>query len=117
MHKLGKFLRLLASDKPGEVVAAAGAIVRTLQAEGHDIHALADVVERSPLAPQKETESPQDKSSDWRTVRTWCAARQDLLTEREREFVTSLAHWRHPTERQLAWLQIIQSNIRRRQGQ
>jgi hypothetical protein len=116
LQKLAKLLRLLASDKPGEVVAAAGAIMRTLQAEGYDIHALADVVERSPLVSQKEPPPSQDEPSDWRTVRTWCANHEALLSEREREFVTSLAHWRHPTERQLAWLQIIQSNIRRRQG-
>ena len=49
--RLGKLIRLLASDKGGEVVAAAGAINRALQAAGLDIHRLADVVERSPLVP------------------------------------------------------------------
>jgi hypothetical protein len=43
--KLGKLLRLLSSDKPGEIIAAAFAINRTLQAEKLDIHDLAKVVE------------------------------------------------------------------------
>jgi hypothetical protein len=43
--RLGKMLRLLASDHDGEVVAAAKAIVRTLESNSLDIHALADAVE------------------------------------------------------------------------
>jgi hypothetical protein len=44
--RLGKLIRLLASDKPGEVSAAAQAIGRTLQSSGRDFHDLADIVER-----------------------------------------------------------------------
>src|SRR5260370_14696966 len=40
--RLGKFIRLLSSDKDGEVVAAARAIIRTLHSEKLDIHVLAD---------------------------------------------------------------------------
>jgi len=40
--KLKRCLRLLASDRDGEVVAAARALNRTLQRAGLDIHALAD---------------------------------------------------------------------------
>ena len=43
--KLGKLLRLLASDRDGEVVAAAKAITRTLAGADLDIHALAEGVE------------------------------------------------------------------------
>jgi hypothetical protein len=43
--QIAKLVRLLASDKPGEVVAAAQAIRRRLQSLGLDIHALADAVE------------------------------------------------------------------------
>ena len=44
--RLGKLIRLLSSDKPGEVVAAAGAINRALQAAGSDIHQLAEAADR-----------------------------------------------------------------------
>src|SRR5262249_43968567 len=40
--KLGKLIRLLSSDKDGEVLGAVHAIRRTLQTEKLDIHALAD---------------------------------------------------------------------------
>src|SRR5262249_49157176 len=46
--KLGKCIRLLSSDRDGEVVAAAHAIRRVLQSAGLDVHALADQVENPP---------------------------------------------------------------------
>jgi hypothetical protein len=45
--KLANFIRLLASDKDGEVVAAAHAMVRVLSTMGSDIHDLADRIEHS----------------------------------------------------------------------
>jgi hypothetical protein len=44
--KLGTFIRLLASDKEGEVRAAVAALLRTLKAAGTDIHAVADLIEK-----------------------------------------------------------------------
>jgi len=44
--KLAKFIRLLASDKDGEVVAAARSVDRVLKSIGADFHDLADRVER-----------------------------------------------------------------------
>ena len=62
--RLGKLIRLLSSDRPGEVVAAAGAINRALQAAGLDIHRLADVVERSPLVPGQTPPAPRDDGTN-----------------------------------------------------
>jgi hypothetical protein len=45
--RLANFIRLLASDKEGEVVAAAHALIRTLQGIGADIHDVADRIEHS----------------------------------------------------------------------
>ena len=53
---LGKLIRLLSSDQPGEVAAAAGAINRALKSRGIDIHKLAEVVEHqfeTPLVPRQ----------------------------------------------------------------
>jgi len=44
--KLANFVRLLASDKDGEVVGAARALDRVLKSIGADFHDLADRVER-----------------------------------------------------------------------
>ena len=50
--KLAKFVRLLSSDQDGEVIAAAGAIRRTLLAANLDIHDLARVIEQSKLGTE-----------------------------------------------------------------
>jgi hypothetical protein len=44
-QKLAKTIRLLGSDQPGEVTAAASAIVRTLAGAGATLHDLAEIVE------------------------------------------------------------------------
>jgi len=54
--RLGKIIRLLSSDKPGEVVASAAALKRSLQSHGLDIHGLAEIIDRHldfPLAPEQ----------------------------------------------------------------
>jgi hypothetical protein len=45
--KLGQMIRVLASDRDGDVIVAAHAIKRTLRSEGLDIHALAEGIEES----------------------------------------------------------------------
>jgi hypothetical protein len=54
--KLAKYVRLLASDKDGEVVAVARAMQRTLLGIGADFHCLADRVEHSNGSQLSEAE-------------------------------------------------------------
>jgi hypothetical protein len=54
--KLANFIRLLASDKDGEVVASARAIVRTLANIGADIHDIANRIEHSSNGALSEKE-------------------------------------------------------------
>ncbi len=56
--KVAKLLPLLGSAVPGEVVATAGAIGRTLAAAGLDWHALAAVVERHAALPLRPGAAP-----------------------------------------------------------
>lgn len=44
VEKLRRCLRMLSSDRDGEVVAATRALCRTLKSAGLDIHALADSI-------------------------------------------------------------------------
>jgi hypothetical protein len=44
--RLAKFLRLLSSDRDGEVLAAARALVGVLRSAGADVHALAEQIEQ-----------------------------------------------------------------------
>jgi hypothetical protein len=50
LPRVGALLRLLGSDQDGEALGAARALGRTLSAAGLDLHALADVVEHSPIS-------------------------------------------------------------------
>ena len=111
--KLGKLIRLLSSDQPGEVFAAANAITRELRAAGSDIHAFADAAERG-LRPMA---TPDNDKQPWRKRRTWCAERHEFLSVREREFIISLARWRGQlTTKQADWLEAIEDKIRMRQA-
>jgi len=112
--KLAKLLRLLSSDKPGEIVAAASAISRALKADGLDIHHLADAVERTALAPPNPT---THNGNGWRAIRQWCADREHHLTTREALFISDLEYWRgRPTPKQMDWLLLIEKKIREAQA-
>lgn len=103
--KLGKLIRLFGSDRDGEVVAAAGALRRTLASNGSDLHELAKLVTASP-APAP--------AQDWLTVARWCHARGHRLNDRERGFLRSMAERVcNPSEKQLAWLSAIHVRLRR----
>jgi hypothetical protein len=105
--RIGQLIRLLASDKDGEVVAAARALGRTLNGVGADFHLLADLIERpSPAAlelppPRPESAGPAD--AVWLHRHHW-----SRLNEKERSFVLQMMNWRRaPTERQAAWLGVL----------
>ena len=133
--RLQQFIRLLSSDRDGEVVSAARAIIRTLAAAQLDIHALADAVGRSNAKTytreevveiyrrgiadgrrKAEAESAlMFRSVDepsWSDIARECAARPKLLhDDREREFVDHmvrrLVHGGEPSEKQAKWLRDI----------
>jgi hypothetical protein len=105
--RIGQLIRLLASDKDGEVVAAARALGRTLNGVGADFHLLADLIERpSPAAlelpaPRPESAGPADAA--WLHRHYW-----SHLSEKERGFILQMMNWRGaPTERQRQWLRSI----------
>jgi hypothetical protein len=123
--KLGQLIRLLSSDRDGEVVAAAHAIMRTLKSAGTDIHALAERIEhangrssgdesaiydRGFRAGLKAAAGNGDEPSA-HAMAVWCQRSDDgELSERERKFIDQLAAstvYRLPTEKQMKWLRAI----------
>jgi hypothetical protein len=107
--RIGQLVRMLGSDKSGEVVAAASAIKRTLAGAGLDMHAFADAAEKAltpPLVPDDDTVS---------LIRL-CLDREDDLNDRERQFIHDLDRLRRrdikPSPRQEAWLISIFERLR-----
>jgi hypothetical protein len=115
--KLQRFIRLLASDRDGEVVAAARALVRTLKTNGADIHALADAIVQSPLSepemkklydacyergrlderraaengPMFRNVVNVDDEPSWNEIARECAANPARMkSEREKDFVKQM---------------------------
>jgi hypothetical protein len=135
--RLASFMRLLSSDKEGEVVAAVRAITRTLRVAQLDIHTLAEVVEGQPANVQKffteadakeiyfrgiedgrrQAEKVQGEpifhsvgEPSWYEIACECAARP-MYGYREKEFVEDmkrrLVHGVEPPEKQAIWLRKI----------
>jgi hypothetical protein len=100
LAKLAKLVRLLASPREGEALAAARAIERTLASEGGDIHDLADVLtgpaprHRSPRPPSGQPKS--DKTIDeylkyfWIGYCRMCVQRAAELSKSELAFVQKI---------------------------
>jgi hypothetical protein len=133
--KLGKLIRLLSSDKDGEVLAAAHAIRRTLNSEKLTIH---DLAEGLAAGDRKFTESDAQEiyrrgradgrreadhdggfrnvdEPTWHEIARECEAASGRLSEREREFVSDMWTVRNgePTEKQAKWLRSIYTRVRR----
>jgi hypothetical protein len=100
--RLGQLIRLLGSDRDGEVVAAARALKRTLATAGQDFHDLAVGIER--LAAGAQT-ARREVAVDWRAIAQWLVEHRARLTPKEQIFVRDMTNWgAEPTERQFAWL-------------
>jgi hypothetical protein len=126
---MAKCIRLLASDRDGEALAAVRALGRALKANGADFHAFAqEFVETSstaapstaPPAPPAQRRRPagvsrDDRFSDgspisWSVIVGACASKlaSALFTAEEREFIASMEGWcGEPTEQQAARLSTL----------
>lgn len=102
-----KLIRLLGSDREGEVLASVHALRRVLAGAGLSLHDLANAIE----VPVRSYDQRHDE--DWRAIARACVGHLDLLLERERVFVRSMILWRGiPSDRQINWLVSIFTRIR-----
>jgi hypothetical protein len=96
--QLGKLVRLLASDREGEVLAAVEALKRTLASSGHDLNDLADMID----SKQAIT------GAEWRLPLQWLREHINLLAPREAAFVLNMTvlvgRGGMPSARQAEWL-------------
>jgi hypothetical protein len=97
--KLGRTIALLASDKEGEIVAAAHAAKRLLAAGGRDFNDLGSFIESNFFKPADD---------DWLAIATWLAARFDTLSLKEAGFVANMNRMgrmgKRPSPAQEQWL-------------
>jgi len=116
--KLSKLIPLLGSDQPGEVVAAATAIYRTLQSAGCDFHDLVAVIEKpSPAAGRSRRDFHSGLEVDPLEMAEFCCRHMAILKDKERLFVQQMQRnaalgWRI-SERQEKWLADIYTKLRR----
>jgi len=75
---LGKLVRLLGSDRNGEILGAAHALRRILNGAGLDMHDLARVIEEPPPTLAISFSEPPP----WRLMLSVCGANRELLTAR-----------------------------------
>src|SRR5258708_5658454 len=130
--RLGKLIRMLSSEKDGEVLATVQALQRTLRGAGADLHVLAGAIEK-PNGALSETDAKRiydagfhdglrkaenaqhgsgtfrnvDGTPHWHQMALFCQQRADQLEEKHREFIHDMASrtvWREPTERQGKYL-------------
>ena len=107
---LAKLIPPLASDFDGEVLATVDAIKRVLKAGGCDLHQTSPPLLSNHLRGYRATAAG---FFDWRREARFCAANAKRLSEREIDFITSLARWRSPpTDKQIAWLRNIADRLR-----
>ena len=113
--KVALLVPRLGSDFEGEVVATVRAIGRTLAADGHDLHDLADAVRGDVLRAATRTVNNPDWRSTVRFIRLYGAG---LLSPWEAEFIESLAampaHWRRLSPKQEGRLDAIAERMRER---
>ena len=106
--KLKRLVLLLSSDQPGEIVAAANAIGRTLQSAGLSWHDLAASIS----APPKNSFDKKSKPS-WRGMVAECLRHEDQFNSREQTFLNDLTDWRGKlSPKQFGWLTGLYERVR-----
>jgi predicted P-loop ATPase len=114
-NKLAAIIRVMSSDKDGDVLNAGRAINRTLKSVGCDIHDLAEVVEHMNGGKLSEAEMKKlydagyeaamravenrstgdfhnvDGTPNWHEIALFCQQNNNRLRENERQFINDMA--------------------------
>ena len=117
--RIEKFLLLLGSDKPGEVVAAAAALCRTLKSEGRDLHDLVGALNGRVVYRDKiieKTVYPKVEELSPREIAQLCLDQDTShLNDREWQFLEDMSRrYGVPTPKQEAWLFAIHDKLLRK---
>ena len=112
--RLAQLLRLLLSaTAPGEIVAAQGAINRTLAAAALDLHGLASLIDGNSVPRDHH---PLD-DNDWRDKVVYASVHANLLNDWERGFVDNMLGWDgQPTDKQASRIDVIYNKVKAKTG-
>jgi hypothetical protein len=117
--KLAKILPLLTSNRDGEVVSTARAIVRTLNSAGLDIYALVNCIENSDTNQSAFravyqagydaglADAERERDSEWSDVALFLQRNKHRLDIKHHDFIDDMVErgsWFEPTEKQLKYL-------------
>lgn len=138
--KLSQIIRLLASDQPGEIVAAAAAMRRALATQKLDLNDFADHVEAAKRFTDEEAQELVTKAMElgrqkahaempatfhsvkgepsWHEIAVKCSQHPEIMkSTNEEQFVDDMVrrtvHGGEPTEKQGDWLRKIYTRIRK----
>ena len=91
--RLAKLVRLLGSDKDGEVLAAIAALKRTLDIADMDLHDLADALVAG-LKPRKPERSnwgpPEPDLHNWESMSWFCHFHSRHVQDHDRDYVVGV---------------------------
>jgi hypothetical protein len=109
-HKLASCVRLLSSDKDGEVIASVRGLIRILHSNNEDIHSFASWI-------QGEEQSPESQLDLDREAVVTCYKYKDLLPrDKDREFIENVvkvvARGHELTPKQRKWAMDLYSSIK-----
>jgi hypothetical protein len=104
-ERIRQLIRLLGSDKSGEVVAAAAALSRTLAGTGNDFHDLANSLLPTELELQKKPHQAIAESC------LKLNTAKNILKPHELKFINDMTKWNKPTEKQLEWLICLRTKL------
>jgi hypothetical protein len=99
--KVGKLVRLLASDKDGEVLATVAAIKRALDIADLDLHDLARAVADGFEKPKPQKRAPAKWAPPapdiefWSSMAWWCHYNRHHISTSDRDYVHDVLLGRH----------------------
>jgi hypothetical protein len=124
---LAKLLRMLGTDRDGELVATVYTLRRVLSSSKLDLHDLAGIVEAPSVVPpsgsgRADSGAPRwrrwnddnvETELPWREMVVTCMRHLDRFTDRECKFIRSMGGWRDdPSAKQLGWLVALFERVR-----
>jgi hypothetical protein len=131
-ERIAKLIRLLSSSSDAEVIASARALLKALQADGKDIH---DLAERASGKVAEEEMERIAAEAFRRGLASAAPGFQDVsvrpshqemareilqsgrkLWEKEEKFVNQMVDWYRPTEKQSDWLLAIYNKYVKRRA-